>query len=148
MKNVKCIPGNWFEVKVKSERMMEDGSVKAVTELYVTDSPLLNSAVSDVHERVLPDAAMGCIPLSGVMASYREIIVPEDVECKKYYKARVALITIDERTGKEKRQNQDYLVNADTHDDASAMVHEMMKGSMADYLIVSVAETKIVEVYK
>lgn len=65
-----------------------------------------------------------------------------------YYKAKLAFITLDERSGNEKRQNVIYLVHAENFNQAVNNVAEVMGGTMIDYEIVSIAETQIMDVFE
>ena len=65
-----------------------------------------------------------------------------------YYKARLQFITIDEKTGKEKRSNVTYLVEATSLHNALDNIDTMMKGAMLDYVQASVSETAIIDVYE
>ena len=65
----------------------------------------------------------------------------------QYYKAKLQFITIDEKTGKEKRNNVTYLVEATSLHNALDNIDNMMKGTMIDYVQASVSETKIMDVF-
>ena len=54
--------------------------------------------------------------------------------------------TIDERTGKERKQPYAMLINANNTDDARTIYNKVMSKSVVDYEIKKIAETKIVEV--
>ena len=60
----------------------------------------------------------------------------------------VQFITIDEKTEKEKRSAVTYLVQAGTFNGAVKNIEEVMGGTMIDYVIASVAETTIMDVYE
>lgn len=66
----------------------------------------------------------------------------------RWYKAKLAFITIDEKTEKEKRTNVYYLVQATSFNNARENVTTVMKGSMFDYVIVKIEETKIMDVFE
>ena len=66
----------------------------------------------------------------------------------RWYKAKVQFITIDERTEKEKRSNVYYLVQACSVHNACDNIDKVMKSSMIDYDIVSVAEQPIIDVFE
>ena len=69
-------------------------------------------------------------------------------EGDKYHLVKVAFITLDEKTGAEKRTFTYILVQANDFDSALANFKEGMKGTMADWEIASVAETQIMDVFK
>ena len=56
-------------------------------------------------------------------------------------------ITLDEKSGAEKKTSTTVLVQASDLRDAVKKLDEGMKGTMADYVIASVAETAIMDVY-
>lgn len=66
----------------------------------------------------------------------------------RWYKAKVSFVFLDEKSGKEKRQNVVYLVQACSVHNACDNIDNAMKGTMTDYDIVSVAEQSIIEVYE
>ena len=82
------------------------------------------------------------------VASYKSVFFSDDSKDDKWYKVKVAFITIDEKTEKEKRQKFTYLVQASSSENAIANTNECFKGSMSDYEIVDVNETKILDVYE
>lgn len=64
-----------------------------------------------------------------------------------WYKAKLQFITLDEKTGKEKRQNVTYLVEACSLHNALDNIDIVMRGTMVDYVQANVGETQIVEVF-
>ena len=56
-------------------------------------------------------------------------------------------MTLDEKTGKERKTSQNVLIQAADLRGAITRLDEGMKGSMMDYVIASVAETQIMDVY-
>lgn len=66
----------------------------------------------------------------------------------RYYKAKVQFITIDVSTGKEKRSNVTYLVEATSLHNALGNIDKVMKGTMLDYVQASVQDTAIIEVFE
>jgi hypothetical protein len=66
----------------------------------------------------------------------------------RWYKCKLQFITIDEKTEKEKRSNVNYLVQAGTLNGAVRNIDEVMGGTMIDYVIASVAETTLMDVFE
>lgn len=66
----------------------------------------------------------------------------------RYYKAKLQFITINENTGKEKRSNVNYLVEATSLHNALDNIDTVMKGTMLDYVQASVSETAIIDVFE
>lgn len=65
-----------------------------------------------------------------------------------WYKAKLQFITIDEKTEKEKRSSIYYLVEGVNLESARNNIDTVMGGTMIDYVISSVSETKIMEVFE
>ena len=66
----------------------------------------------------------------------------------RWYKSKLQFITIDEKTGKEKRSNVYYLVEGCSLESARRNIDEVMDGTMIDYSIASVSETPIMDVFE
>lgn len=64
-----------------------------------------------------------------------------------YYKMKVAFITLDEKTAKEKFNNFTMLVQACSLRDAIDNLDVTMRGSMLDYMSINAVSTKIVDVF-
>lgn len=70
-----------------------------------------------------------------------------DKECGRFWLCKVAFITLDEKTAAEKRTISQILVGAPDFTKALEHFNDGMKGTMADFEIVSLAETPIKEFY-
>jgi len=66
----------------------------------------------------------------------------------RWYKSKLNFITIDERTAKEKKTSVYYLVQAGSFEGARKNIDEAMGGTMIDYVIASVSETAIMDVFE
>lgn len=145
---MEILTSNWFECRVAYEKTDENGVIKRVTEKYVVPA----CSHSDAEERIIEEmSAYNCGGLevrSIVPAQYKEIFLCEagDGEEAKWYKAKLHFITLDERTEKEKITTAYYLVQGTTLLNACKNLHESMKGSLIDYVIVGLNEQPIIEV--
>ena len=81
-------------------------------------------------------------------AAYKEIFFTDDNIADKWYKAKLQFITIDEKTEKEKRSSVTYLVQAGSMNGAMKNIDEVMGGTMIDYVVASVIETTLMDVYE
>lgn len=131
----------WFEVKVRFDKMQENGSVKKVNEPYLVDALSFSEAEARVSEEVTGEFSIHAEKKTKIS----EIFFNEG---DKYHLVKVAFITLDEKTGAEKRTFTYILVQANDFDSALANFKEGMKGTMADWEIASVAETQIMDVFK
>lgn len=138
---------NWFKTKVRFEKVAEDGLNKFVTEDYVVDALSHTEAEERITEEMSAFVSGEFEVKSIVPASFKEVFFSDDPEDDRWYQAKVALITFDENTSKEKRTNINYLVQAGTLKKSVKNIEEGLGGSMMDYSIVSLAETKFWDVY-
>ena len=66
----------------------------------------------------------------------------------RWYKVRLQFITIDEKSEKEKRTHATYLVQGASVNNAAENTVEALHGTMMDYVIPSVAEQPIIDVFE
>ena len=139
---------DWFETKIRYEKKQEDGSIKKVTEQYVVDALSFTEAEAAITEE-MKSYISGDYRITDIkMAAYHEIFFSDMDKDDKWYKAKLQFITIDEKTEKEKRSSVFYLVQAGSLTKAVGYIDEMMGKTMIDYVISSVAETQIMDVYE
>lgn len=137
---------NWFECKVRYDKMMENGVVKKVNEPYLVDALSFTEAEARIIEEQTPYIS-GEFSVSAVKRTkISEIFWNEGGD--RWYLVKVAFITIDERSGVEKRTTTLILVQASNFKEALDNFTEGMKGTMADYEVVSISETPLMDVYK
>ena len=127
---------------------MENGQNKKVTEPYLVDALSHTEAEARITEEMKPYIS-GEFTIAGIVpAKYSELFFAEDTASDRWFKCKLAFLTLDEKSGSEKRTMTNVLVQAADLRDAVKKLDEGMKGSMADYLILSVAETPIMDVYE
>lgn len=136
----------WIEVKVRYEKMTESGKTVKVIDPYLVDAVSCTEAEARVVEEVVPFISGDYNVLAVNKTKISEIFWDETGD--RFYKVKVNFISLDEKTGVEKRSASYILVQASTFADALANFNKGMKGTMADYEIESIAETKIVDVYR
>lgn len=135
----------WIEVKVRYEKLTEKGVTVKVTEPFLVDALSCTEAEARIVEEVSPYVSGELNVLSVNKTKISEVFWNADGD--KFYKVKVNYITLDEKTGTEKRTSSFVLVQASNFADAFSNFNKGMRGSMLDYEIESIAETKIVDVY-
>lgn len=135
----------WIEVKVRYDKMTESGKTVKVTDPYLVDAVSCTEAEARVVEE-MTSFVNDFNVLNVGKTKISEIFWDETGD--RFYKVKVNFITIDEKSGVEKRKASFILVQASTFTDALANFNKGMKGTMADYEIEAIAETKIVDVYR
>lgn len=136
---------NWFECKVRYDRLQENGSVKKVNEPYLVDALSFTEAEARITEEVSPYIS-GEFSVSAVKRTKIAEVFWQGGD--RWYLVKVGFITIDEKTAVEKRSNSLILVQASDFKEAFEHFEEGMKGTMADYDILSISETPLMDVYK
>ena len=137
---------NWFECKVRYDKMMENGVQKKVNEPYLVDALSFTEAEARIIEELTPFIS-GEFTVSAVKRTRISEIFWDD-SADKWYMVKVAFITIDEKSAVEKKSNSFILVAAKSFKEALDNFMENMKTTMADFDIVSITETPIMDVYK
>ncbi len=145
---MKSKTAKWFETKVRYEKTMDDGMQKKVTEQYTVDALSFTEAENSIIEEMSVYIS-GEFEVTDIkMATYKEVFFSDNEKDDRWFKAKLQFITIDEKTEKEKRTNNYFLVQAATLPQAVRYVEEVMGKTMIDYAIASIAETQIMDVYE
>lgn len=139
---------NWFECKIRYEKTLEDGLQKKVTEAYTVDALSFSEAEERIIEEMSSYISGEFIVQDIKKAPYGEIFFSDKELDDRWYKAKLQFITIDEKTEKEKRTTVNYLIQAGTLNGAVNNIDEVMGGTMIDYVLVSVAETQLMDVFE
>lgn len=136
----------WFECKVKYDKMMENGMPKAVTEPYLVDALSFTEAETRITEEITPFIS-GDFKVTAVKrTNTAEIFWDETGD--RWYKVKVNFITIDEKTGVEKKTSNHMVVQASDFKSAYDNFMKGMDGTMSDFEIASITETMIMDVFK
>ena len=138
----------WYETTVRYERQTEDGGQKKVSEVYVVDALSFAEAEQRITEEMEPYCSGKFDVKKIAIAPYTEVFFSEDEEDDKFFRATVALIMLDERTGKGKENNVTYLVQANNIETARRYVVDAFLNTQIDYEINRLVETKILDVFE
>ena len=125
--------------------MQENGAVKKVNEPYIVDALTFTEAESRIIEEMKPYIS-GEFSISAVKKTkIAEIFFDETGD--KFYMVKYNIITIDEKSGMEKKSAVFALVQASDFDAALANFRENMKGTISDFDIASITETAVMDVF-
>lgn len=136
---------NWFECKVSFEKVMENGMQKKVTEPYLVDALSFTEAEARIIEEIRPFVSGEFTVTDIKRARLSELFFNENGD--RFYKIKVYFITLDEKSGAEKKTAAQMLAQASDLKDAIAVLEDGMKGTLADYTIASVTETPLIDVF-
>ena len=124
---------NWFECKVSYEKMLENGMQKKVTEPYLVDALSFTEAEARIIEEIRPFITGEFTVTDIKRARLSELFFNENGD--RFYKIKVYFITLDEKSGAEKKTAAQMLAQATTLKEAIAVLEDGMKGTLADYTI-------------
>ncbi|MBR1593765.1 MAG: DUF4494 domain-containing protein [Alloprevotella sp.] len=137
----------WFQCTVKYEKTMENGALKKVSEPYLVDALSFTEAEKRIIEEITPFMT-GIFEVSDIKKPrITEIFESKDDAADRFFRLKLSFITLDEKSGKEKKTSQNVLVQAADLRDAIKRLDEGMKTSVMDYDIVSVTDTPIIDIY-
>ncbi len=137
---------NWYEATAKYLKIDYDGIERRVSEIFVVDAV----SFAEAEKRVIKEVSEfgKAVEVKKINpAPYREVFYEDLDRGANWFKAKLAFIESDEETGKEKRSNVVYLVQAEGFDEALESINEVMKESMEDFVTANIAETKIISVF-
>ena len=136
---------NWFECKINYEKVGEDGIQKKVTEPYLVDALSFTEAEARIIEEMRPYISGEFTVMDIKRARYSETFLNENGD--RFYRVKINMITLDEKSGTEKKTPVQMLAQASTIHEAITVIDTGMKGTLADYVIAAVTETALMYVF-
>lgn len=137
-----------YECGVRFEKTMENGLTRKVTELYLVDALSFAEAEGRIAKKMEPYISGDFDVVTIKRTNISEIVENAADDADKWFKAKLNFITIDEKTGREKKQAVHFIVRATDINNAHSVVVEHMKGSVMDYEISTLDETKIMDLFR
>lgn len=138
----------WFECKVRFDKTLETGLIKKTTETYMVDALSFTEAERRFIEEMTPYISGEFVVTDIKRARLSEVVEAADAAADRWFKAKVAYITLDEKSGAEKRTNNTILVQATDFRDALKNLDSAMQGTLGDWVIVSITETAVMDVFR
>lgn len=158
----------WFQGTVRYDRCAENGAIKKVSEQYVVEAVNFTDAEAGLLTELTPYVSGEIVVKQLKPSNFTEVLTDAfhlassteafvgkatgsntnlSEEPDKWFSVKINLITLDEKTAKEKKTPCYYLVHANTTQAAQRLVENHMKGSVSDYTIERIVETKVLEVF-
>lgn len=138
----------WFETKVRYDKTMDDGREKKVTEVFVVDALSFTEAETKITEELSAYTSGETFIKAITRAPYSEVLFSDDSKDDKWYRVKLAFITLDERSEKEKKTITTYLFQTANIDKARSYIKEFMSNSMCDYDVASISETQVLDIFE
>ena len=134
----------YYEIKTQYNKLGEDGQPKKVTESLLVDALSCTEAEAIGITEVQPFSTDN-FKVCNVRETKIAELFQRDVE-GKWYACRLAIV-VEADNGKEKRIPVLIYVRAVDVNDAEEFVMLQLKKSMADWVVVGVTETRIIDVF-
>ena len=135
----------YFECKVKYDRTLETGAQKTVTEPYLVDALSFTEAEARITEEVQPFTTGEFAVTAVKKVKFDDIFFHEGGD--RWYKVKINMITIDEKTAAEKKTASNSLVQASSFKEALEVFLQGMSGILFDYEIAAITETPLMDVF-
>ncbi len=139
----------WFECKVSYERQADSMGMKKVSESYLVDALSFTEAEERIIKEVRPFVSVGELEVVNIRrARIAELFLNEEAEDDRYFRAKVNFITVDEKSGSEKKTSATMIVKSDSLPNAVTELKAQLDSQMASYEIASVTDTQILDVFQ
>lgn len=132
----------YYQTTARVDRIMENGEQKKVTEKYLCDALTCLEAIELTTENMgntSPEFEITEVKKTAIAEIFGDMQM-----CAKFFIAKVNIINMNERTGKEKKTAYQWFVGADDYDIAKSVVTDEIKKSMADIEIAGISESPII----
>ncbi len=137
-----------YECGVRYEKIMPNGAQKRITELYLVDALSFTEAESVIIRELTPYLSGDFDVISIKRTNYSEIVRDTDNIPDKWFKAKVNFLSIDEKTGGEKKNATYLIVNTGSINAAHNALVSHLKNTISDYEIATLDETKIIDLFQ
>lgn len=134
----------WFECKVRYEKIVE-GKTKKVTEPYLIEALSYTEAEARVMQELSPYIS-GDYSITNIKRAKIAELFPNDLG-DRWYTCKINIILLDESRGIEKKVANYILVQASAVLDAWQKLEIGMKGTLSDYVVVSIGESPIIDIF-
>jgi hypothetical protein len=135
---------NYFLVKVKYTKQLENGTFARVSESYLIQAISFSDAEKRTHVE-LGQMIRGEFKIIGIaIFEIHDIFHYEDSDL--WWKTKISFISQTEDE-KPKKTSQSFLISAPTAKDAAERLNESLSTMMIDYSIKSVVESPILDIF-
>lgn len=139
----------WFECKVSYERQADSVGMKKVSESYLVDALSFTEAEKRIIKEIRPFVSVGELEVVNIRrARIAELFLNEEAEDDRYFRAKVNFITVDEKSGSEKKTSATMIVKSDSLPNAVTELKAQLDSQMASYEIAAVTDTQILDVFQ
>lgn len=134
----------WFLCKIRYRKQEENGKQTTINEAYLIDSVSFTEAEARVYQE-----------LSSIIKDFNLVSVSPmrlaDVfhydDAEKWFKCKVSYVSLDEKSGKEKKVQNTMLVSAANVKQAYERIEESLRTMLVPFDISDINSTNILEIF-
>ncbi len=138
---------NLFLGTVKYDKVNEEGLTQKVSEKYLFNALSFTDAEAVLAKEMEPFIS-GWFEIAEIKKQHVSELFESGIAGDKWYIVKAAFISIDEKSGKEKRNICRFYQQAATLEEAVKLFSKELASSMSDWMLVSVSETQIMDYFK
>ena len=135
----------WFEAKISYFKVTELGKEQKVTEQFLLDAVSFTDAEARIT-KLAQEFTKGEFAVKDIKQSNVAEVFPYD-HGEWWWKAKIALVTIDEEAGREKRTVINYLVMANDINEAVKRIEESLSFMVIPFVVLTVSRSPICDVF-
>ena len=134
----------WFLCKIRYRKEAENGKQLTINESYLLDCVSFTDAEARIYREL--ESIIKDFTLTGVSPmKVADVFHYEDAET--WFKCKVSYVSLDEKSGKEKKIQNLMLVTAENVKQAYERIEESLKTMLVPFDITDINTTNIVEIF-
>lgn len=136
---------NWFIVKVKYTKQLDNGCYKRVTESYLVAAVSFSDAETRIFQE-LGSLIKGEFSVTSITKTvFHDIFSYEDTY--EWFECKISYFNMDADTDKAKKTTNVFLVTADSVKEADNRLKESLETLMVDFIITSIKASSIIDIF-
>jgi hypothetical protein len=136
---------NWFTVKVKYTKQLENGTFKRVSEPYLLAAMTFTDAEARIYEELGAIIRGEFVVTNIARTEFHDIFQYEESDI--WYKCKITYTSEDADNEKQKKVAQNFLITANSVKEAFERLQESLSTMMVDYQIPSIIASPIVDIF-
>lgn len=132
-----------YEVKVRYERIDDLGKAKKVTEVYIVSAYMSHEAEIAMLSELNSYRDVEVLSIKQLKVEQIIAVCDRERHCEKWYRARCAVLELNEKNGCTRRTSISVIVNADDFDDAAASLQKWRGMMTSDIELLSLSISTI-----
>lgn len=132
-----------YEVKVRYERIDDLGKVKKVTEVYIVSAYMSHEAEIAMLKELSSYRDVEVLSIKQLKVEQIIAVCDRERHREKWYRARCAVLELNETNGCTRRTSMSVIVNADDFDDAAASLQKWRGMMTSDIELLSLSISTI-----